>query len=48
MDFLGRHAFLIVCGVVGAGGVALGVTGLRAGPRVLAAMEEAQGLHRDL
>ncbi len=48
MDFLRRHAFLIVCGVVGAGGVVLGVDGLRAGPRVLAAMEEAQGLHRDL
>ena len=48
MDFLRRHVFLIVCGVAGAGGVALAGIGLRVAPKVETAMEEAQGLHREL
>ena len=48
MDLLRRHAFYIICGVAGAGGVALGITGLQAMPRVLEEMEKAGNLYRDL
>ncbi len=41
MDLLKRNLFWILCGVAGAGGIALGVTGLRAMPQVKTEMEAA-------
>lgn len=41
MDLLKRNMFWILCGVAGAGGIALGVTGLRAMPQVKTEMEAA-------
>ena len=42
MDFIRRHLFLIVCGVVSLVGIALGVSGLRNTPQVLAGLESAK------
>lgn len=41
MDLLRRNLFLILCGVAAAGGIALGVTGLRAMPKVKQEMDKA-------
>ena len=48
MDFLRRHAFFIVCGVVALIGIALIVTGARAMPSVLEEMNEVESTHRSL
>lgn len=48
MDFLRRHAFFLVCGVVALAGIALIVTGARAMPRVLEELNKAEGIHRTL
>ena len=48
MDLLRRHAFYLICGVAGAGGVALGVTGWRAMPQVLEEMKKAGSVYSDL
>lgn len=48
MRFLRRQAFYLVCGVAAATGVALGVTGLRAMPRVIEDMEASERLYNDL
>jgi len=48
MDFLKRHLFFILCGVGGVVGIALGVTGLKAMPRVLGEMKVAEGLYQGL
>lgn len=48
MDFVRRHAFFLVCGVVALAGVALIVTGARAMPRVLEELKEAEAIHRNL
>ena len=48
MDFLRRQAFYIICGVAGVGGIALGITGFQATPRVLKEMEKASTLYREL
>lgn len=48
MDFLKRHMFFILCGVGGAVGIALGVTGLKAMPKVLNEMKAAEGVYQSL
>ena len=48
MDLLRRNGFWIVCGVVTLGGIALGVTGLRAMPDVVKQMEASTALYRSL
>jgi len=48
MDLLRRHLFLIVCGLAGVGGIALGLTGMRAMPEVQKKLENAASLHRNL
>jgi len=48
MDFLQRHAFYLVCGLVGAGGIALAVTGVSAMPKVKQRMEESKRLYDQL
>ncbi|HNQ24531.1 MAG TPA: hypothetical protein PKK06_15710 [Phycisphaerae bacterium] len=48
MDLLRRHLFFIICGVAALAGIALGVTGLRAMPKVVARMEEARTLYEQL
>ncbi|UCC29566.1 MAG: hypothetical protein JSU86_15345, partial [Phycisphaerales bacterium] len=48
MDFLRRHAFFLVCGVVALAGIALIVTGARATPRVLEELKKAEATHRTL
>ena len=48
MDFLRRHLFFIVCGLVGAGGIVLGFTSLSAMPEVMKEMEKAQRIHGEL
>jgi len=48
MDFLRRHAFFIVCGVVALIGIALIVTGARAMPSVLEEMNNVESTHRSL
>ena len=40
MDFLKRNMFFILCGVGAVVGIALGVTGLQAMPKVVAKMKE--------
>ncbi len=48
MDILRRHLFLIVCGAVGAIGVALMITGARAMPDVLGEMQKVESIYRTL
>jgi hypothetical protein len=48
MDFVRRNLFLILCGVGSAAGIVLGVTGLRAMPKVLAEMGSAGGVYKSL
>lgn len=48
MDFARRHLFLIICGVTSAAGIALTLTGLRAMPKVVAAMGESKRLYQEL
>lgn len=48
MDFLKRHLFFILCGAGGAVGIALGVTGLQAMPKVLTEMKAAEGVYKNL
>lgn len=48
MDFLKRHLFLILCGVGAAAGIALGVTGMQAMPKVRAELETAAGVYKQL
>ncbi len=48
MDFVRRNLFLILCGVGSAAGIVLGVTGLRAMPKVLAEMGSAAGVYKSL
>lgn len=44
MDFVKRNLFFILCAVGAIAGVALGVTGLRAGPKVVSEMKTAEGI----
>ena len=48
MDFLKRNLFMIGCALATAGGIALGVTGIRAMPRVVAEMDKAKGVFQSL
>ncbi len=48
MDALRQHLFLILCGVGCVGGIALGVTGWRAMPKVMAEMESAAAVYKSL
>ena len=48
MDFLKRNLFFIVCGLVTAGGVALGVTGMQGMPEVMKQMEAVGSLYGSL
>lgn len=48
MDFLKRHLFFILCGVGAAGGIALGVTGMQAMPKVKTELESAAGVYKSL
>lgn len=48
MDFIKRHLVFIVSGIAGLGGIALGVTGLRAMPKLEKAMQEASGVYTSL
>ena len=42
MDFVKRNMFFILCAVGAIAGIALGVTGLQAMPRVVAAMKDEE------
>jgi len=44
VDFLKRHLFLILCGLFGAGGIVLAVTGISAMPEVVKELENAKTL----
>lgn len=48
MDMLRRNVFWILCGVVAAAGIGLGVTGLRAMPAVKSEMEGAANVYRSV
>lgn len=48
MDFLKRHLFLILCGVAALGGIALGVTGMQAMPKVKADLDAAANVYKGL
>ena len=48
MDFLKRQLFFIICGVVAVLGIVLGVLGLRGMPAVMAEMQGAESLYRNL
>ncbi|MEK6674869.1 MAG: hypothetical protein AABZ47_04345 [Planctomycetota bacterium] len=48
MEMLKRHLFFVICGVAGAGGVALAVTGWQAMPKVMAVMDQTGKLYQDL
>lgn len=48
MDFLKRHLFFILCGIGAAAGIALGVTGMQAMPKVRADLEAAAGVYKQL
>ncbi len=48
MESLRRHAFLIICSVVGLAGVGLAVTGLKAMPGVVQEMDKAASLYQEL
>lgn len=48
MDFIKRHLVFIVSGIAGLGGIALGVTGLRAMPKLEKAMQDATGVYASL
>lgn len=48
MDFVKRNMFFILCAVGAIAGIALGVTGLRAGPKVVAQMKTAEGIYTSL
>jgi hypothetical protein len=48
MEFLRRHAFLIVCALVAVGGIAAGAVYLNRMPSVLDEMRTVQALHEDL
>jgi hypothetical protein len=48
MDMVKRHLFFILCGVAGAAGIGLAITGSGAMPEVAKEMEGAAGLYQDL
>ena len=48
MDFLRRHMFVIICALVGAGGVAAGVTGHQSMAKVVTELEKVTALDRQL
>ncbi len=48
MEVLKRHLFFILCGVGGAVGIALGVSGLQAMPKVLEEMKSAERVYQSL
>jgi len=48
MDFVKRNMFFILCGVGAIAGIALGVTGLQAMPKVVAEMKKAEGTYKNL
>jgi hypothetical protein len=48
MDFLKRQMFLIVCGVVAALGIALGVLGMKSKPKVAEELEASSALYGQL
>jgi len=48
MDFLKRNLFLILCGVGAAGGIALGVTGMQAMPKVQSELSSAANVYKGL
>jgi hypothetical protein len=48
MGFLRRHLFFIICAAVAAGGIALGVLGMKGMPEVKARMEDRAKVYREL
>jgi hypothetical protein len=48
MDFIRRQAFLLICGVVAAGGIGLMVTGVRGMPAVMEEMRKAEQVYRNV
>ncbi len=48
MDFVKRNMFFILCVVGAIAGIALGVTGLQAMPRVVTEMKAAEGIYNNL
>ncbi len=48
MEFIRRHAFTIICSVVALAGLAIGVTGLQAMPKVADKMHEAKRVFDEL
>ncbi len=48
MDFLKRHLFYILSALGGAAGIALGITGLQAMPKVLEEMKRAESMFQSL
>ena len=48
MDFLRRHLFLMICCLASLGGIALGVTGMQAMPKVLEEMRKSESLYKQL
>lgn len=48
MDFVKRNMFFILCGIAAIAGIALGVTGLQAMPKVVAEMKSAESLYTSL
>lgn len=48
MDYLKRQSFFIICGLASAGGIALGLTGIRAMPKVQEKMEDLKLIYTSL
>lgn len=48
MDFLRRQTFYIICALAAIAGIALGITGLKAMPKVVTEMGEAKSLYQSL
>ena len=45
MDLLRRHMFFIICGVVAAGALAFGVTGIQRMPKVREEMKKVENIY---
>jgi hypothetical protein len=48
MDFLRNNLFFIICGLLGAGGIALGVMGRQRMPEVAASLKKVEGVYQQL
>ncbi len=48
MEMLRNNLFFIICGVLGAAGIALGVVGSKGMPKVLADMKKVEGIYQSL